>query len=334
MTDYKNVLVFGEIGEGKLSPVTLELLGVGRKLADARGEQLAVVLIDRKSDDWSRETIAYGADRVYAIKDAPTEHFEGASFTAILEKLCRDTEKPAVVLFGQTLTGRDLAPRLAFRLKTGLVTDCIGLDIDAETKGLIALKPVSGGNALATYGMKEGGPQIATVRRRTMEPLEKDDSRQGEIVDISAGVDVSAVKATFVDRVLEETEGPNIENAEMVVSGGRGISSAGDFENYITNGLAHVLGAGVGGSRGAVDAGLVSEQHQVGLTGKIVGPNLYVAVALSGAIQHIAGCSGSKNIVAINIDENAQIFKFARFGIVGDYKKVLPPLTEKLKEVL
>lgn len=334
MSDHKNVLIFGEISEGQLSPVTLELLGIGRKLADARGEQLAAVLIDRKAGDWSRETIAHGAERVYVIKDAPAEFYEGATFAAIMERLCMDTVKPAVVLFGQTLTGRDLAPRLAFRLKAGLVTDCIGLEIDPETKTLIAVKPVSGGNVLATYGMKDGWPQMATIRRRAMKPLEKDDSLQGEIVDLAAGVDGSAVIAELVERVIDETEGPNIENAEIVVSGGRGISSAEDFENFITKGLAHVLGAGVGGSRGAVDAGLVSEQHQVGLTGKIVGPNLYVAVALSGAIQHIAGCSGSKNIVAVNIDENAQIFKFAKFGIVGDYKQVLPPLIEKLKEVL
>jgi len=332
MTDYKNVLIFGETSSDQLSPVTLELLGIGRKLADARGEQLSAVLIDRKADDRGREAVSHGADRVYAIKDAPADHFEGASFTAIMEKLCKDIVKPAVVLFGQTLVGRDLAPRLAFRLKTGLVMDCVGLDIDPETKGLTAIKPVSGGNAVATYGMKGHGPQMATIRRRAMEPPERDDRLQGEIVVMAAGVDASAVKATRVDRVLEETEGPNIENAEIVVSGGRGISSAEDFENYITNGLARALGAGVGGSRGAVDAGLISEQHQVGLTGKIVGPNLYVAVAISGAIQHIAGCSGSKNIVAINIDENAQIFKFAKFGIVGDYKQVLPPLIERLRE--
>jgi electron transfer flavoprotein alpha subunit len=334
MTDHKDILIFGEIGEEKLSPVTLELLGIGRKLADARGEQLAAVLIDRKADNWSQDAVAHGADKVYVIKDAPTEHFEGASYTSIMEKLCTDTIKPAIVLFGQTLTGRDLAPRLAFRLKTGLVTDCLEIDMDTGSNGLTTVKPVSGGNVLATYGTKEGWPQIATIRRRAMEPLERDDSRQGEIVDVSAGIDTSAVKAKFVERIMEESEGPNIENAEIVVSGGRGISNSEDFETYITNGLAQVLGAGVGGSRGAVDAGLISEQHQVGLTGKIVGPNLYVAVALSGAIQHIAGCSGSKNIVAVNIDENAQIFKFARFGIVGDYKKVLPPLTEKLKQVL
>jgi electron transfer flavoprotein alpha subunit len=167
-----------------------------------------------------------------------------------------------------------------------------------------------------------------------MEPLEGDEIRQGEIVDVAAGVDASAVKARRIERGLEESEGPSIENAEIVVAGGRGIDTTEAFEDYITNGLANALGAGVGGTRGAVDAGLISEQNQVGLTGKIVGPNLYIAVALSGAIQHMAGCSASRNIIAINLDENAQIFKFARFGIVGDYRKVLPPLIEKLKEIL
>ncbi len=334
MNDLKNVLVYGEISEGELTPVTLELLGIGRKLADARGEQLTIALIDRNAEDYGQNAISYGADEVYVIKDAPLEYFEGTSFTAIMEKLCSDTVKPAVVLFGQTLTGKDLAARLAFRLKTGLVTDCISLDIDMETRTLVAVKPVSGGNVLATYGIKEGGQQLATVRRRTMEPLEKDDCREGEIVDVPAGVDASSIKVKCVERVIEEADGPNIENAEIVIAGGRGISSSEDFQTYIQNGLASVLKAGVGASRGAVDAGMVSEQHQVGLTGKIVGPNLYIAVGISGAIQHLAGCSGSKNIVAVNIDENAQIFKFAKYGIVGDYKKVLPPLIEKFKEVM
>ena len=334
MADHKGLFVYGEVSEGKVAPVTLELLGIGRRLADARGEECSVVLIDRNAAACGQEAIAYGADRVYVIQDAPVEDYEGASYTAIMQKLCTETVKPSILLLGQTLTGRDLAPRLAFRLKAGLVTDCVGLDLDSETKNLIARKPVSGGNVLATYRLKEEGLQIATIRRRAMEPLEGDESRHGEIVDLAAGVDASEVKARRVERVLEESEGPSIENAEIVVAGGRGIDTTEAFEDYITNGLANALGAGVGGTRGAVDAGLISEQNQVGLTGKIVGPNLYIAVALSGAIQHMAGCSGSRNIVAINLDENAQIFKFARFGIVGDYRKVIPPLIEKLKELL
>jgi electron transfer flavoprotein alpha subunit len=232
------------------------------------------------------------------------------------------------------MAGRDLAPRIAFRLGAGLVTDCVGLELDPQTRNLVATKPVSGGNVLATYTVKQGGPQIASIRRRAMETPERDDGRQGEIVNLPAGVDASAVRTTLVERVLQEqSEGPSLESAEIVVSGGRGIESAEDFQSYITDGLADALGAAVGGTRGAVDAGLISEQQQVGLTGKIVGPDLYFAVGLSGAIQHMAGCSGSKNIVAINTDENAQIFRFAKFGIVGDYKQVLPALIEKLEEL-
>jgi electron transfer flavoprotein alpha subunit len=333
MSEYSGVLAYGEVNAGKLSPVTLEVLGAGRRLADARGEPLSIVLVDRAADSCAADAVACGADRVYLVKDAPVDRYEGASFNAILAKLCTETVKPAVVLLGQTATGRDLAPRLAFRLQAGLVTDCIGLEIDPPTKNLIVTKPVCGGNVLATYTFKAAGPQLVTIRRRTMEALKRDDARQGEIVTQPAGVDASAVRVKLVEQVVQEqAEGPTLETADIVVTGGRGIESAEEFDRYITKGLAAALGAAVGGTRGAVDAGLISEPHQVGLTGKIVGPNLYVAVGLSGAIQHMAGCSGSKNIIAINIDENAQIFRFAKFGIVGDYKQVLPPLIEKLKE--
>jgi electron transfer flavoprotein alpha subunit len=334
MSEYSGVLTYGEVHAGEPSPVNLELLGIGRTLADRRAEELSMVLIDREAGACSRDAVAYGADRVYVIQDAPADHFEGASFAAIMEKLCTHTIKPAVVVLGQTITGRDLAPRLAFRLKAGLVTDCIGLDLDPQTRNLVATKPVSGGNVLATYTVKQGRPQIATIRRRAMKTPARDDGRQGEIVSLPAGVDASAVSTTLVERILQEQSGgPSLESAEIVVAGGRGIESAEDFQRYLTDGLAEALGAAVGGTRGALDAGLISEQQQVGLTGKIVGPDLYFAVGLSGAIQHMAGCSGSKNIVAINTDENAQIFRFAKLGIVGDYKQVLPALIEKLEEL-
>jgi len=334
MPEQDQVLIYGEVDRDGLAPVTRELLGAGRALADAAGGMLSAVLIHREAGACARAAVDHGADRVYVITDAPTEHAEGASFTSILENLCRGTVRPGILLFGHTLTGRDLAPRLAFRLKTGLVTDCIRLEADPGSRALTAVKPVSGGNVLATYRLKPGdAPRIATLRRRAAEPLEPDPGRAGEIVQVPAGVDASAVRARFVERILEDAAGANLESAEIVVTGGRGIESPEDFQRYIRDGLAAVLGAGVGGTRGAVDAGLISEQHQVGLTGKVVGPNLYFAVALSGSIQHVAGCSGSRNIVAVNTDENAQIFRFARFGIVGDYRQVLPPLIEKLKEL-
>jgi electron transfer flavoprotein alpha subunit len=334
MSEYRGVVTCGEVRDGELSSVSLELLGIGRALADARGEELSMVLIDRQARACSRDAVAYGADRVYIVEDAPADHFEAESVAAIMEKLCTDTIKPAIVILGQTLAGRDLAPRIAFRLGAGLVTDCIRLELDPQTRNLVATKPVSGGNVLATYTVKRAGPQMASIRRRAMQAAERDDGRQGEILNLPAGVDAASVRTTLVERVLQQQSGgPSLESAEIVVSGGRGLESAEDFRRYITEGLADALGAAVGGTRGAVDAGLISEQQQVGLTGKIVGPNLYFAVGLSGAIQHMAGCSGSKNIVAINTDENAQIFRFAKFGIVGDYKEVLPALIEKLEEL-
>jgi electron transfer flavoprotein alpha subunit len=334
MGNHSGVLIYGEMGEGKLAAITLELLGIGRELADALGEQLSMVLIEKNASEYGQEAIFHGADQVYAVEDAPSEGYEGASYTAILEKICRETVQPAIFLIGQTLTGRDLAPRLSFRLDTGLVMDCVWLGIDAESRRLKGKRPVAGGNVLATYSVKSHMPQLATVRRKAMTPLERDDSRKGEILQTPAGFEESAVRARLIKRVKEESAGPDLETADVIVSGGRGIDTPEDFETYITKGLAKVLGAAVGGTRAAVDFGLISEQHQVGLTGKIVGPNLYFAVALSGATQHITGCSGSKYIVAINRDEKAQIFNFARFGIVGDYTKVLPPLVEKLKEVM
>lgn len=328
------VLVFGELAAGKLSSVSLELLGIGRKLADLRGEKLSALLIDADAARRAQDAVAYGADCVYLIEDAPAGLYEGELYAAMLESVCRNEAKPAILLLGQTGTGRDLAPRIAFRLQAGLVTDCVGLDIAPTTRALMAVKPVFGGNVLATYTVRGGPPQIATVRRRAFPPPVRDEGRSGKVVSLSAGVSAQNVRTRVIDRGLDEqVEGPALETADVVVTGGRGIESPADFDRFITKGLAAVLGAAVGGTRGAVDAGLISEQHQVGLTGRIVAPDLYVAVGLSGAIQHMAGCSGAKNIVAINIDENAQIFRFAKFGVVGDYKEVVPLLIEKLREI-
>lgn len=333
MSEYGGVLIYGESSDGTLSAVSLELLGAGRRIADARGQALSIVLIDRNGASCAADAVAHGADRVYLVQDAPADDYEGASFTAILQPLCAHTIKPSVILFGQTATGRDLAPRIAFRLKAGLVTDCTEMEINAQDGHLVATKPICGGNVLATYALDKGRQHVVTIRRRAMEAMKRNDARTGEIVTLPAGVDASAMRATVVERSVQASSGgPALETADIVVTGGRGLENAEDFDTYITKGLAAAFGGAVGGTRGAVDAGLIPEPQQVGLTGKVVGPNLYVAVGLSGAIQHMAGCSGSKNIVAINIDESAQIFKFAKFGVVGDYKEVVPALIEKLGE--
>ena len=235
------------------------------------------------------------------------------------------------MLIGQTSVGRDLAPGLAFRLDTTATMDCIELAVDPDSKRLLRTKPVYGGNALAVY-TSELNPQIATVRTKTMAPLAPDTSRKGEVVNIEAGLDTGAVRTRVVEKVKQEVEGISLEAADVVISGGRGIGSAEGFKQLEE--LAGGLKGAVGASRPPCDNDWVPDVRQVGLTGKIVAPDLYIAVAISGSSQHMAGCSGCKNIVAINKDPEANIFREARFGVVGDWKKVLPALTEKVRELL
>jgi electron transfer flavoprotein alpha subunit len=232
---------------------------------------------------------------------------------------------------GQTDTGRNVAPRLAFRLGAALATDCVDLAIDPEKKRLLQTKPVYGGNAMSVF-TSDIDPQIATIRTKAMMPLEPDASRKGEVVNLDAGLDDSVVKARVRERVVEEIEGVRIQDAEIVVSGGRGIGSTDGFKQLEE--LAAALKGAVGASRPPCDNGWVPDTLQVGLTGKIIAPDVYIAVAISGSSQHISGCSGSKNIIAINKDPEANIFRVARFGIVGDWKKVLPAFTAKVRELV
>jgi electron transfer flavoprotein alpha subunit len=238
---------------------------------------------------------------------------------------------PQILILGQTSIGRDLAPRLAFRLETAASMDCVELAIDPASKLMLQTKPVYGGNALAIF-TGETYPQIATVRAKAMSPLERDTSRQGEIITIEAGLDPSAIRTKVLERVIEEVEGIKLEDAVAIVSGGRGIGNAEGFKQLEE--LAKMLNGAVGATRPPCDNGWVPDGWQVGLTGKIVAPDLYIAVALSGSSQHMSGCSGSKNIIAINKDPEANIFKQAHFGIVEDWKKVIPAFTEKVKELL
>jgi electron transfer flavoprotein alpha subunit len=238
---------------------------------------------------------------------------------------------PQVLIIGQTSIGRDLAPRLAFRLNTAAALGCLELAIDPSSKKLLQTKPVYGGNALAVF-TTDSFPQMATVRPKAMTPLAPDQSRKGEVIKVEAGLDASAVRAKVLEKVPEEVEGIKLEDAEVVVGGGRGIGSAEGFVQLEE--LAKLLKGAVGATRPPCDNGWVPAGAQVGLTGKIITPDLYIAIALSGSSQHMSGCSGSKTIVAINKDPEANIFREARFGVVGDWKKVVPALTEKLKELM
>ena len=326
----KGLLVIGEITDGQLGLTSREVLAAGRQLAGMLGQELSIALFGSDLDAAGRDAVRSGADRVYAVSDPLLEPFQVELHLAAMEQLCREIS-PNVLLLGRTIVGRDIAPRLAFRLGVGLAQDCMEVRIDPETKRLLAERPVYGGNAMATVACT-AVPQVAAIRPKVYEPLEPDDSRKGEVVPFSVKLDPSIAKVTVVELVKEETEGVKLEDARIVVAGGRGLGGPEPFQ-YIEE-LAGVIGAGLGASRAAVDSGWVPPHWQIGLTGKTITPDLYITVGISGASQHMAGCSGAKVIVAINTDPDANIFKESRYGVVGDWQKVLPALTEALRDLV
>lgn len=330
MADSKGVMIIAEIAEGKLSSLSTELLGCGRKLADQLGQELSAVLVGNNIDMYAQEVIAFGADKVYLVENAVLGNYQVDAYTAAVQKVAKEAP-PSIIIFGQTSMGSDIAPRIAFRLETAAVLDCVNLEIDPNSKRLLHTKPVYGGNAQVVY-ITDTNPQIATVRAKSMSPLVKDSSRKGEVVKIDAGLDVSLIKTKVIDKVKEEVVGVKLEDASIIVTGGRGIGGPEGFKQLEE--LAKILKGAVGATRPACDNGWMSEKSQVGLTGKIVTPDLYIAVGVSGASQHLAGCSGSKTIVAVNKDSEANIFKVAHYGVVGDWKKILPAFTEKVKELI
>jgi electron transfer flavoprotein alpha subunit len=325
------VLILAEVTDGKLSGIAQELLGAGRRLADALGEELMAALLGSQLGDSGQEAIAYGADKAYVIDDPLLASPQPDAYTAALEQLCRAIQ-PNILLLGKTALGVEVGPRLAFRLGTALGSDCTDLRIDPDSKRLVMTRPVFGGNALLDMVCAERWPQMATVRPKTQAPLPRDESRRGEIIRRPAGIDARALRAKFVSRHKKAVEGLTLTTAPIVIAGGRGLKSADNFK-YLKE-LGEVLGAAVGASKAAVDEGWVPPEMQVGLTGVTVTPNLYIAVGISGAAQHIAGMGYSKNIVAINKDPDAAIFQRAHFGVVGDWQKVLPAFTRKCRELL
>ena len=330
MADYKGIAVYCEVKDDKIAPISAEGLGIGRKLADELGEELAAIVAGSSIGNAAQQAIAHGADKAYVVDDPLLKEFQTDAYVKILEKAVGQIT-PQVLIMGQNDIGRDLAPRLAFRLGTTVTMDCVDLAIDPGTKRLLQTKPVYGGNAQAVF-TSESNPQMVTIRTKAMTPLEADASRKGEVVSIAADLEASDIKTKILDKVVEEVAGIKIEDAEVVVSGGRGIGSAEGFQQLEE--LAKMLKGAVGASRPPCDNGWVPDTIQVGLTGKIIAPELYFAIAISGSSQHMSGCSGSKTIVAINKDAEANIFRQARFGVVGDWKKVLPALNARVKELL
>jgi electron transfer flavoprotein alpha subunit len=331
MAEYKGILVCGELVDGKLAAITTEMLGCGRKLADELKEDLSCLLASDSIGEASKEALAFGADKVYTVEHPVLKEYQADSYIQVAEKLAKDIS-PRLILMGQTSMGRDLAPRLAFRLGTSLTTDCLDLSLDPETKLLVQTRPVYGGNAQAIF-TSEFMPQMATVRTKAMSPLERDDSRKGEVIPTKIDIDTSKVRTKILETVKEEAVGIKLEDAPVIVSGGRGLGGPEPFQTTLKE-LADLLHGAVGASRPPADNGWVPEALHIGLTGKIVAPDIYIAIAISGASQHTAGCSGSKHIIAINKDPEANIFREAEFGVVGKYEEVVPALTNKLKELL
>ncbi|MEW6034268.1 MAG: FAD-binding protein [Chloroflexota bacterium] len=328
---YKGVFVFAEQHEGKLMGCTLELLGEGRGLADKLGEELAAVLVGHNVESVCDALFAHGTDTVYLVEAEALGHYQTEPYAAALSAVVAKY-KPSIVLYGATTTGRDLAPRVAVRLQTGLTADCTGLNIEEQSGLLLQTRPAFGGNIMAMIKCANHRPQMATIRPKVMKKPMPDPLRKGKMVRVEVSMNPKNIRTKVVDVIKQAVQGVPLEEAEIVVSGGRGLGSAENFK--VVEELARVLGAAVGASRAAVDAGWKPHSCQVGQTGRTVCPKLYIACGISGALQHLVGMQTSDIIVAINKDPEAPIFKVCTYGIVGDLFHVVPALTKELKLML
>jgi len=325
------VWVFAEQDEGKIQSVTYELLGEGRKLADALGMKLCAVLLGSGVGPLVPHLVARGADTVYVVDRPELAHFQDECYAAALTTLVLK-HKPNVFLSGATTVGRSLVSRVAVATHSGLTADCTALAIDPETKNLLQTRPAFGGNIMATIVTPNHRPQMATVRHKVMKEAVADNARTGQTIAEALTDAVLKARTTRVQYVPEKESTINLAEANIIVAGGRGLQKPENFA--MLRELAEVLGAGVGASRAAVDSNWIAYSHQVGQTGKTVCPKVYIACGISGQIQHLAGMQSSEVVVAINKDPDAPIFKVATYGIVGDLFAVVPALTRELKKLL
>ena len=326
-----DALILGEVKEGSLDMKTLELLGVGKKLATDLGVELSVVLMGDTVSGAGDEAASYGPDRVYKLEHPLLKGFNPDLWIASLEQAFKKIN-PKIFLMSHSFIGMDLGPRLACRLNTRLTTDCIDLSIDLEDGLLLRTKPVSGGNAISVFKCP-GEPQLATVRAKVFDPAEAVNGR-GEIVDMAPEIDESMIKVESIELVKEEVVA--LDKADVVIAGGAGLGEEDGFEilQDLSKALSKSFGSVmIGCSRMAVDKGWISSDHQVGLTGSMISPDIYVAVGISGAIQHLVGMIHSKKIIAINTDPGCNMFKVADYGVVEDYEKVIPALIKRLEEL-
>lgn len=323
---YKGIWVFAEQQHGKIAPVVHELLGKGRELADARDSQLTAVLLGYNIENLIPELFESGADVVIAVDDSHLDKFVDKPYAHAVKQLA-EKHKPEVILSGASVMGRSFIPRVAVQLHTGLTADCTGLEIDPATGLLQQTRPAFGGNIMATISTPDHLPQMATVRHKVMDPLEREIGRTGKIIKESIDFSDIPEECSYDEFVEDETQEINLTEANFVVSGGRGLKAPENFKMVYE--LAKAMDAAVAASRAAVDAGWVEYPHQVGQTGKTIKPTVYLALGISGAIQHLAGMQSSDYIIAVNKDADAPIFKVADLGIVGDVFEIVPLLTKK-----
>ncbi|CZR72375.1 TPA: electron transfer flavoprotein subunit alpha/FixB family protein [Clostridioides difficile] len=327
LNDYNGVWVIGEQREGKINPVTIELIGEGRKLADQLGKELAVVIAGYEVEKEVKELLHYSVDKVYYINDPLLKDFTTDGYAISIANLI-ERKKPEVVLVGATSIGRDIAPRIAGKVGTGLTADCTKLEIDLTDNKLLQTRPAFGGNLMATIVCPKNRPQMSTVRPGVMAKAVRNESETGILEVVTPELTEKMIRTRLVEILPQEKKSVNLTDARIIVSGGRGLKRAEGFE--LIKELADKLGAEIGASRAAVDSGWIEHSHQVGQTGTTVRPELYIACGISGAIQHLAGMSDSKYIVAINKDAKAPIFSICDYGIVGDLYEIIPEMIESL----
>lgn len=330
--EYKDVYVFAEQRDGIIQNVALELLGKARELADANKEKVVAILLGKGIKDQAKTLIAHGADKVLVVDNDLLENYLTEPYTEAITQIIKE-QKPSILLIGATTIGRDLGPRVSARNVTGLTADATKLEIsDDEAHEFRMTRPAFGGNLMATILCKNNRPQMSTVRPGVMQKLTPDAKRKGEVVDYSIKFDTKKIeRVKIVKTVKQKKTVADIAEAKVLISGGRGVGNKEGFKKL--KALADELGGEVSSSRAMVDAGVMEQSRQVGQTGKTVRPNLYMACGISGAIQHLAGMEESDLIIAINKDKFAPIFSVADLGIVGDLHKIIPMLTERLKNM-
>lgn len=329
LADFSGVWVFAEQREGVLQKVSLEILGEGRKIADKLGVKLTALLLGHDVKDLANDLGKYGADEVLVIDNPLLKNYTTDGYTKAICEVATE-RKPGILFIGATFIGRDLGPRVAARLSTGLTADCTILDVDVEKGDLLATRPAFGGNLMATIACPDHRPQMATIRPGVFSKLPVED-REFKVEEVNVNLQENDIRTKIIEIIKEHKDIIDISEAKILVAGGRGVGSKENFT--LLEDLASVLGGTVAASRAAVEKGWIDKEYQVGQTGKTVRPTIYVACGISGAIQHVAGMQDSEVIIAINKDESAPIMKVADYAMVGDINKVLPEFISQIRRM-